>query len=146
MRARAANFGRLDFEWSDRKPALRAERDMAEMGEHGQQRQDDEAVDDIGRLLEPVIIDQRHHCHYYEADREPDQLALQVELRIDSDRGQLDTRRRVHHDGADKREHDGACDQDEVATAHEIPGRVTLPAIAPPSGHARRVGGHDGQG
>ena len=137
---------RLHLEGSNCKPALCPERDVAEVSEHCEERHDDEAIDHIGPLLEPVIVDQCHHHHHDEADAKPDKLALQVELRVSSNGGQLDTRRRIDHDRANEREQHSTADQDEVTAAHQIPSRVPFPAIAPPSRHARVVGGHDWQG
>ncbi len=116
------------------------------MGEHGDERQHDEPVEHIGPLFEPVVVDQGHHDHDHEADREPGELALQVVLRVATGVELLDPRRRVDHDGADQRQHDRACDQDEVAVAHDLPGRVPLPAMAPPGRHARGMNRHGSQG
>ena len=64
---------------------------MPEVSEHREERHDDKAIQQVSPLLEPVIVDQCHHDHDDEADRKPDELPLQVELRIFPDRGQLET-------------------------------------------------------
>src|ERR1019366_10154466 len=67
---------RLQLERAEREPSLRAERGVTEMGEHRDQRQNDEAVEQVGPLLEPVIVDKGHHDHDDEAHDQPKQLAL----------------------------------------------------------------------
>ena len=51
-------LGGLHLERPQCEPALRTERDVPEMGQHRQQRQHDEAVEHVGPLLEPVVVDQ----------------------------------------------------------------------------------------
>ena len=136
----------LHLERADREPPLRAERRMTEVRQHGDERQDDEPVEHVGPLLQPVVVDQSHDDHDHEAHREPGQLPLQVVLGVAARVHLLDARRRVHHHGADQREQDGTADQDEVAMADQLPGRVTLLAMAPPSRHARGMNSHGSKG
>ena len=116
------------------------------MGEHRQKCEHDQSVNDIGPLLEPVVVNERDHDHGDQAHGEPDELALQVVLRIPAGVELGDARGRVHHHSADQREHEGTADQDEVAVPHRLPKRVPLPAMAPPSRLAREMNGHGVRG
>ena len=99
---KSREFGGLQLERAKGEPSLCPEGYVPEMGEHSQQRQHDQAVEHVAPLLEPVIVDQGHDDHHDEADSKPDELTLQVVLRVSVHRDLAHTCRRIHHDRADE--------------------------------------------